>query len=217
MNPYAAQNPYAAPQAPVMPAGYAPGVSPLRVEGNLLVAANGSGLPAVCLKCGSTHGIGWRDQKFVWVPRWAVLFGALIQAIVAKRSRFNLPLCPPCTARWKKWNLIAWLSWLPGAFLFLVGVALSGVQAAGAAGALLAIFGVVIVLAGLLTALVLRGRAVVYPTKIDKTHTWLRGVHANALQTMAAAAAQAAYAQPPAAAPGYYPQQPPPGYAYPPS
>lgn len=216
MNPYAAQNPYAAPQAPVMPAGYAPGVSPVRVEGNLLVAANGSGLPAVCLKCGSTHGIGWRDQKFRWVPRWAVLFGALIQAMVAKRSRFNVPLCPPCTARWKKWNLLAWLSWLPGVGLLLIGAVLSGVGADGAGGVAM-MLGFLVVLAGLITALALRARAVVYPTRIDKTHTWLRGVHPNALQTMAAAAAQAAYAQPTAAAPGSYPQQPPPGYAYPPS
>lgn len=213
MNPYAAQNPYAAPQAPVMPAGYAPAFSPARVDGKNLVVANGSTFPAVCLKCGTMHAVGWRDQKFQYVPRWAVLFAFWIQMLVAKRSRFQLPLCQPCGARWKKWNLMAGLSWLPGAGIWLLGGIASGAGADDAGGVLFLV-GTLVLLAGLVTALVLRNRHIIAPAKIDKTHSWLRGVHPTAMQ---AATSMQPYPQQPMMPQGYYPPQPQAGYAYPPS
>jgi hypothetical protein len=214
MNPYAPQNPYAAPQAPVMPAGYAPGFSPARVEGNVLVIANGSQFPAVCLKCGTTHAISWRDQKFRYVPRWALLFAFWIQMLVAKNSRFYLPLCQACNGQWKKWNIIAGVSWLPGAGLWLLGGILSAAGADDASGVVF-LLGTVVLLVGLITALILRGKKIILPTKIDKTHSWLRGVHPTALQ--AVTAPPPAYPQQPMFAQGYYPPQGQPGQPYPPS
>ncbi len=198
MNPYAPQNPYAAPQAPVMPAGYAPGQAAARIEGLLLVVANGAQLPPVCLRCAATHPIEWRDQKFMYVPPWARLLGALIQLLVAKRSRFNLPLCHSCNAQWKKWNLFLGLSWLPGLLLILLGAVCTGAGVDGAAAALYVI-GSLVFLGALITAIVIRSRKMIMATKIDKTYTWLRGVALPAQQ--AVVAPQQPYA------PQGYPQQ----------
>jgi hypothetical protein len=200
MNPYAPQNPYAAPAAPVMPAGYAPGPSLARIEGQLLVVANGGTFPPVCLRCGATHPIEWRDQKFMYVPALARLLGALIQLMVAKRSRFNLPLCQACNAEWKKWNLFLGLSWLPGLFLIVVA---GGVASAlgGDAAVVVFLLGLAVLLGGILTAAVIRSRRTIVATKIDKTSTWLKGVAMQAQQAIVAP--QQAYG---AQAPGaYYP------------
>ena len=209
-------NPYAPPQAPVMPVGYAPGASVAHVEGQLLVVANGAQLPPVCLRCAATQPIVWRDQKFMYVPPWARLLGALIQVIVAKRSRLNLPLCQRCNGEWKKWNLLLALSWLPGSLLMILGGICSSADLEAVGSAIL-IVGSLAFLGALVTALIMRSRRTITATKIDKTHTWLRGVAPYAMQ--AVVAPQAPYPSPGYPQQGYpqapYPQAAPPGY-YPP-
>lgn len=232
MNPYGqnpyGQNPYAAPQAPVMPAGYAP-QGGMRVEGTSLVVANGSQFPAVCLKCGNNQGIQWRAQKYQYIPPWARFFGWLIQMLVAKRSQFQLPLCPPCNGVWKKWNLIAGLAWLPTLLIFFLGIALSAADSD--AGPIVLMIGIFAFLGVLITTLVLRNKHIVTAVKIDKTHSWLRGIHQNALAMLTGSAPAYAPQAVPYGAPQAYgsPQQgpgggygPPPqggpgGYGYPPS
>jgi hypothetical protein len=197
MNPYVpSQNPYAAPQAPVMPAGYAPGPTLAHIEGQLLVVANGAQLPPVCLCCGATQPIEWRDQKFMYVPVWARFFGALIQVLVAKRSRFNLPLCAACNGEWRKWNIISALSWIPGLLLIFVGVACASADL-DSLGGVLGVVGCLVLLVGLLTALILRRRRLIRATKIDKTHTWLRGVALSAQHGIVSVSAGAAGSYPP--------------------
>jgi hypothetical protein len=184
-----------------MPVGYAPGATLARIEGQLLVVANGAQLPPICMRCAATQAIEMRDQKFMYVPPWARLFGALIQLLVAKRSRFNLPLCHACNGQWKKWNLIAGLSWLPGLLLVLLGAVCSGAGAdLEGLGAALLVIGALALLGGLITALVMRGRRMITATKIDKTHTWMKGVALPAQQAIVD---------------GGYPQPQPPGAAYP--
>jgi hypothetical protein len=189
MNRYVPPNPYAPPQAPAMPAGYAPGGNaPARIEGNTLVVANGTMFPPLCLKCGSTREIEWRDQKFLYVPPWARFLGYLLQLVFAKRSRFNLPVCQPCHKRWKTWNRVAALVWIPGAFLTVAGVAALQTDV-GDFGLLVLAAGLCLALAGLVgvvVALIMRGRRGVYAVKIDKTHSWLRGVHGTAMQAVTA-------------------------------
>ncbi|HEY1693427.1 MAG TPA: hypothetical protein VGG39_14770 [Polyangiaceae bacterium] len=180
-----AANPYAPPQYPM--GAPAPGVaaygapaSDARVEGKLLVAANGSALPAMCLKCGG-HPTHWRAQKYQYTPPMAIFFlGWLGILIFNKRSSFQVPLCEPHQAEWKKWNLYAGLSWLPGVVLSILGGIIGG-----DAGAVILLLGFVLFLGGLVTALIIRSRKIVMPTKIDKTHSWLRGIHANVLQAVA--------------------------------
>ncbi len=184
MNQYPQPNPYAPPQVQNLSNPLATGPMAARVEGNLLVVANGSMLAPLCLKCGERQGLTWRDQKFMFVPPWARLFGALIQVIVAKRSRFSLPLCPQCTREWRTWTLLAALSWLPGVGVVILG----GVVAAlgsGDVGVALVLGGFVIMIGVLIAALVLRTKRIVVAAKIDKTHTWLRGIHDRVLQAIA--------------------------------
>ena len=221
MNPYA---PYAPPppgggynQATALPTG-------LRAEGALLVVPNGAPLPPICLKCAATQPIEWRAQKFSWVPPWARMFGALIQVFVVKRSRLNIPLCAACNRRWKMWTLLAALAWLPGVFLLVVGGALSSMDLDDF-GAVVAVLGGLL-LVGFIVVIVLRQKRIIGAAKIDKTHTWLRGVHAQALQATTGGAgsypaqggmpAPATYGSgtPYGAPPGY--GGPPPGYGGPP-
>ena len=55
---------------------------------------NSFDLPKVCVITGSKDNITFQDKKFSWVPPWARLFGALIQALVARRANGQLPFSP---------------------------------------------------------------------------------------------------------------------------
>jgi hypothetical protein len=209
MNQYSAPNPnpYAPPQAPMMapahgagPYGAAPSA---HVEGKLLVAANGSPLPAMCFKCGG-HPAHWRPVKYQYTPPWAFFFlGWLGILIFSKRSSFQIPLCEQHRAEWKKWNIIAGLSWIPGAILWMLGAVVAGVS--GDVGAVLLLLGIPVFFVGLITCLILRSRKIVMPTKIDNMQSWLRGVHPTVLQFVANPQAYAA--------PQPVPQVPYAGYA----
>jgi hypothetical protein len=231
MNPYPpqppAQNPYAPPQAPVMPAGYGGGVPmSARVEGTTLVVPNGAPFPPVCLKCSTTQAIEWRDQKFSYVPPWARFFGALIQLFVMKRSRFQLPVCQSCHREWKKWNLFLWLAVLPPIFIcVLAGVVATAVggDAGASAATVLIVIGILAFIAGLIVVAIFRKKKIVMATRIDKQFSWLLGVHANTIPAIVGggyAAQTAPYGAPQGYPQGYpqgggYPQPggyPPPGY-----
>ncbi len=164
-------NPYAPPQAPAGGPQWDPHGSAVgRLDGNALVLPNGAALPSVCSKCATGAGLRPRNVKFSFVPAWARFFGPLIQVIVMKKSRFDVPLCEPCNAEWKKWNLFAWLAILPG-------LGLLGTSALLEDPGILATVSFVVMLVALVTVLVLRKRRVVVATKIDKTHTWMTGLH----------------------------------------
>jgi hypothetical protein len=185
MNQYPTANPYAPPQVPMGTpfAGAAPyagaAAAACHVEGKLLVAANGSALPAMCLKCGG-HPTHWRAQKYQYTPPMAIFFlGWLGILIFNKRSSFQVPLCDPHLAQWKKWNLIAGLSWLPGVALSILGGVIGD-----DVGAVLMLVGFFVFFVGLIGALIARSRKIVMPMKIDKTHSWLRGVHPAVLEAV---------------------------------
>lgn len=174
---YAQQNPYAAPQAQYQqPQAHAQGMY-ARMDGDALVVPNGAPFTQVCLKCGTTHALEGRRQKYMYVPMWARFFGPLIQVIFRKTSEFYLPICNACNATWKKWNLIAGVSWIPGLLLMFLGMAISD-----DAGGMLALVGTLGLLVGLVVALVMRLKYVVAATKIDKESTWLTRIHPVAIQ-----------------------------------
>jgi hypothetical protein len=208
MNQYPGHNPYAPPQAPVGNQAYGPGPTgpSVYVQGKLLVAANGSALPAMCLKCGG-HPTHWRAQNFRYTPPWARLIGWLGYLVFSKKSSFQIPLCEGHRAAWKKWNLIAGLSSIPGILLLVVGGAVMGADSD--TGSVIFMIGMAVLLVALIGSLIIRGRRVVMPTKIDKTHSWLSGVHPTVLQFVAS----------PPPPPGYPMQEPygqgQPRYPYP--
>jgi hypothetical protein len=188
MNQYPGANPYAAPQAPIG-GGYAPGPYGAQgvsayVEGKLLVAANGSTLPPMCLKCGQPPTF-WRPQAYQYTPPWAFfVLGWIGLLIFSKRSSFQVPVCEEHRALWKKWNLIAGLSWIPGTLFFILGAML--MDSDGGVGAVLFLLGMAFFFVGLFTALIMRNQRIITVTRIDKVQTWLRGVHPNVLQAVAA-------------------------------
>jgi hypothetical protein len=210
MNPYQqpTANPYAPPQAPTgyaANAAYGPGGhSPSAyVEGKLLVAANGSTLPPMCMKCGAPPAV-WRAQNYTYTPPWAFFFlGWIGLLIFSKRSSFQVPLCAEHQAAWKKWNLLAGLSWLPGVVLWVLGGIVADSDAG--IGAVFFLLGTLVFFVGLITALVIRGRRIVFPAKIDKTHSWLRGVHANVLQAVSSPQVPQGYGVPQQPYPGAQP------------
>lgn len=201
MNPY---NPYAPPQAyPQQPMMQQPMMQQpidVRVEGAALVVPNGAPLPDVCLKCGTRHGIERRRQRFVFIPMWARFFGPLLMAIFQKRSEFQLPLCHACHAQWKKWNLIAGVSWLPGFLIVILGIAV-GDDVGGAIAGL----GFLPMLVVPIVMLILRLKRIVAVSKIDGTHSWLTKIHGGALQVIMNPAGAMAPAMPQAYG---YPQPP---------
>lgn len=204
MNQYQA-NPYAAPQAPMGAPAYAPAAGgghavSAYVDGKALVAANGSTLPAMCMKCGQqpTH---WRQQAYQYTPPWAFfVLGWIGLLIFSKRSSFQVPLCEEHRATWKTWNLIAGVSWIPGVLFWILGAMLA--DSDSGVGAVLLLVGTLLFFVGLFTALILRSRKIVTATRIDKVQTWLRGVHPVVLQSVASQGAPAYVAV----------QQPYPGY-----
>ena len=173
----------------------------VRLEGETLVAANGTSFPDVCLKCGVRHGIERRHQKFQFVPMWARFFGPLFQVMFMKKSEFYLPLCTACHAQWKKWNWIAGLSWLPFFFLMFLGIAIGD-----SAGGGIATIGMLGMFAALIVTLILRLKHIVAVTKIDATHSWMTKINPTALQTIMNP--QAAMAQAPMQVQQYGYQQP---------
>jgi hypothetical protein len=199
---YSGVNPYAAPQAPVGVPAYGPGPGGVHgasayVDGTSLVAPNGSTLPAMCLKCGQ-QPTQWRQQAYQYTPPWAFfVLGWIGLLIFSKRSSFQVPLCQEHGATWKTWNLIAGVSWIPGVLFLVLGAMLSDGDSGVGPGLIIA--GTLLFLVGLFTALILRSRKIVNATRIDKTYSWLRGVHPSVLQVVASG--QGAYP----AAPSPYP------------
>jgi hypothetical protein len=176
-------NPYAAPQQQY-PQGPVQHFAPIdaRMEGDALRTANGAQLPDVCLKCGVRHDLERRHQKFAFVPVWARFLGPLFQVIFMKRSEFYLPICRSCHAQWKKWNLIAGVSWLPFLLFMFLGIAIGD-----SAGGALATLGFLGMLVALMVTLILRMKYIVGVKKIDATHSWLIKIHPAALQAIAPA------------------------------
>ena len=69
-------------------------------------------------------------------------------------------------------------------------------------GAGLFLFGTLVFLVGLIAALAIRSRKIVFPAKIDKTHSWLRGVHPMVLQAVSSPQMPQGYAMQQQAYPG---------------
>ncbi len=149
---------------------------PVHMDGDALVVPNGAAFTQVCLKCGTTRALENRHQKYMYVPMWARFFGPLIQLIFRKTSEFYLPVCNACNATWKKWNVIAGVSSIPGLLIMLMGLAIGDDD-----GGMIALVGAGVLLVALVIALVMRLKYVVGARKIDQDRTWLTRIHPTAL------------------------------------
>jgi hypothetical protein len=175
-------NPYAAPSAPAHGGGVRPYFA--AQQGDVLVLSkHAPALPAVCMKCGTTHDMQRRNVKFQWTPMWARMMvvlctigGAIAMLVTTKKAQLDIPLCAPCNARWGQ------------AFAALIGgvvalvLSLFSIQALEQYGAIL-FFVVLAGFVGLMLGFVKPRMLQVH--KIDDQNVELKGVHPEAARAIA--------------------------------
>lgn len=169
-----------------------------RVLGPLLILGNGSTLPPLCIKCGTSGGAGHltgelasRDERFLYAPAWARLLGPIVRLFVQKRSRFVLPICARCNATWRRWNAIAVLGVLSPLGMLAVSATMVASPRGTDPSSTAFMLAIPVCMLGLSAVFRLRARHVVLATRIDRDETWLRGVHADAMRAAVEAAGEA--------------------------
>jgi hypothetical protein len=150
--------------------------------GDILVMPNHGTFPPLCVKCGATEALTVRAQRFSYVPPWSRFFGALLFLMLQKRSRFDLPICAPCNARWRTWNAGMGLGLFGIVGGMLVWGALAAPRGRDGEGPWAFFLGTVVVFGAFVMLGRRRLRHVVVATFIDREETRLRGVHAAAMR-----------------------------------
>lgn len=164
-------------------------------EGTLLVVSLGARLAPVCVKCGARDGIAVRSETMTWVRpwMWALLatgaLGVVIISLAQRPAVVNLPLCTACDARWRRvarTRTLVTFAVLP--ITIVAPFVLIALPWAVAGPITLALF---VAWAGAYAAVHLSPQmkdATVWPARIDRGSTHLRGVHPDARRALAAAA-----------------------------
>ncbi len=104
------------------------------MAGTIIIPAaemNSFDLPRVCLLTGEQNNIVFKEMKFQYVPPWARLFGALIQVLVARKAKGELPFSEAAHAAMKKGQLMFGLSFVGSFVLFGIFGAISGATRSG--------------------------------------------------------------------------------------
>lgn len=187
-------NPYA---SPVVPAGYGayappqqPGLEGLWRQGNTLVMHKMAPLPPICVKS-NQHAKQWLKRNLQWHNPWVgltVLISPLIYIIVAlivtKRATIHIGLSEEWFARRKTRMLIAWGIALAGFALGGFGIWIANQPGIEGPGVLL----IVLALFQVIGALIYGQYAcrLVYPSRIDDSYVWLKGVDAGFLDRLPA-------------------------------
>lgn len=148
-------------------------------DGPLLVIRRvGARLPDVCIKTGRPAGARM-TREVSWYPQWVyamLLLNALIFLIVAmvtrKRASVEFALSEDARERRKKHILI-------GVALMILGVA--GFFGAGIHPAFILV-GLVVLLTGIFWALI--GARLLWATKMNDTHAWLKGANPELLAAL---------------------------------
>ena len=176
-------------QAPMQ--GYAQpgmgGAGQAAVQGDMLMTMGSPNLAPVCLKCGAATNGNTHLHVFEWLPTWARVFtymsrlGRFIARFFMKTQALNVPLCQPCTSRWKM------AKWLP-VFGFLAGFVLIFVLAMGlgaiddSLGAIGGLIGFLLFWVLFIVGAIMASSRVLKVDKIENGTMWLKGVHPGALQ-----------------------------------
>jgi hypothetical protein len=186
-------NPYAPPQAFTGAYAGQPGYGavPARVEGDLVTVAKTYAFPPLCVKCAAPGELRGRLQAFAWFPQWTYLLvflgllpAVIVQTILTKRAKLNLPLCPSCSSRWTTARVLRSLAFvLP----IVVGLGLAFAGIADNSG-LITLLGFLLFFPGILAVipidlLVFRPRTI-RAVFIDDHFVTLKGVSMGVLDSM---------------------------------
>jgi hypothetical protein len=144
-----------------------------------------------------------RNQKYQWSPPWAYalfalgwLIGLIAVMVTRKTSQHQLPLCIPCTERWKQGRLGFGLSFVPGLLLMIIA-GLVASYSSDATGVLILLSVLGFVFAPIVTHFAFSRPRSVYVERIDDRYSYLRGFDPQA------AVAACAQALPPGAGGGF--------------
>lgn len=149
-----------------------------------------SRLPSLCVKTGlPTSEIGIQ-RVFRWHSPWlalALLVNVLLYIILAvalsKRATVVVPLAPAARANRRFWIICSWIIGLTGVAIVCVAVYfLMDVQDAAGMSITSLFAGLVLLIGGLFVGQ--NSSRILRPTKITRTHIWLRGVHESILSQL---------------------------------
>ncbi len=150
---------------------------------NFLVMVPGSTLPDRCVKCNEPADEPTKVRKVYWHHPGVyalilinIIIYAIVGAIVRKKAMVGAGLC---VAHKKRRRLALTLGW--GGFGLGLGLIFASASGAAQSGALLG-FGVLLLLSAAVAGVFMA--RIVYATRIDKTHVWLKGCGAEFLDSL---------------------------------
>jgi hypothetical protein len=177
-------NPYAAPTAPAHAGGVRSYFATMQGE-VLVLQKHATALPAVCMKCGTTHDIQRRSAKFQWTPMWARMMvvlctigGAIAMLVTTKKAQLDIPLCAPCNAKWGQ-AIAATVVGIVALVLSLFGI--GQLHEVGAVVFFVALAGFIGLMLGFVKPRMLQVH------KIDDQNVELKGVHPEAARAIVGA------------------------------
>ncbi|HEV2969220.1 MAG TPA: hypothetical protein VGY55_04460 [Pirellulales bacterium] len=167
-------NPYQAPQAPLT-AQIVPGDEVWQDRG-LLVLRKGAVLPDRCVKCNEPaegyrlkRNLSWHHPAIYLTILAGVLIYVIIALVIRQTARVEIGLCPRHRSRRNRSIAIAWLLFVGG-----IGVLVLGANDVGASRAAVLWTGLVMLLTSPFVGLI--ASSTVRPKKIDAYFAWLKGV-----------------------------------------
>lgn len=177
-------NPYAAPQSAIIPAELSESQAHAWRQGDVLIVTARAELPPRCVKCNvPTDELMIRKFNLVWYPSIAylgLLLGALpfilLAIILQKKMSVFAAVCADHRRKRRYAMLFAWLGVL-AALVMIIGGASSG----KAAGAVIAVGGVLVFLSAVLYGII--GSRLIWPKRINKQFAWIKGACPEYLAT----------------------------------
>ncbi len=142
-------------------------------DGKTLIMELNAELPHRCIKCnGPAEGEPWKKKLAYNHPAIYllllinILILAIVSALTAKRATVYVPVCAQHRAAAKKAILVGWSVFLLSLVSIVLGIVYSSMASLAGFGCLGVLFSIIWGLT--------KGR-LLYPTKIDKEHAWLKG------------------------------------------
>lgn len=188
-NPFAEQNPYAAPQIPAQPGpGGSHGFPGLWRQGKLLIMHKLAPLPFICVKSNEPAN-QWLTRHLQWYPKWALLLGAIFAMALTKKATINIALTDEWMKRRKQRIWIAWGTAIGGLLMVVLGILIVALQTdANPSEAVMGVFcflffsGWIVSFGGMIFGLMMC--KLVQAEKMTDTHIWISGVHPGFLDRL---------------------------------
>ncbi|MGJ8651390.1 MAG: DUF4339 domain-containing protein [Opitutaceae bacterium] len=145
----------------------------IRREGSVLVMAKGAQLPHRCVKCNKpaegepwTKKLSYNHPAIYLLLLINILVLLVVAALTSKKATVDVPVCEFHRAKVKGAIKLSWALCLSAIVLIVCAI---GMESGG-----LGLFGFVTLLVGIFVGIG-RGR-LVYASKIDQDHVWMKGV-----------------------------------------